>query len=179
MKKLLFAFCLLTMSYSIISAQSISLGPQLGYVKAQDADATYILGASLRLKLADFIGAELSGAYKKEKYADGLVDVHTYPIMLTGLIHFIPPLYAGAGIGWYNTTIEFDKSLNVPKQTDSQIGYHIGGGIELPLGRLILTGDVKYIFLNLDLANITAKNVKDLKSDYMVISVGALIQLSK
>jgi hypothetical protein len=180
MKKIFFTLLAIMLSYSALNAQSISLGPQLGYVKATDADdPTYILGAALRVKFAGFLGAELSGAYKKEEYANGLVKVHTYPILVTGLLHFIPPFYAAAGIGWYNTKIQFDKTINIPDQNDSQIGYHIGGGVELALGRLILTGDIKYIFLNLDLANLSKSKIKDLKSDFMVISVGALIQLSK
>jgi hypothetical protein len=68
-----------------VGAQSISLGPQIGYYKSQDADeGNFMGGVTLRLKLAKSFGVEASINYPQENYANNVLTVRSWPIMVTG-----------------------------------------------------------------------------------------------
>ncbi len=160
--------------------QGLKLGPQLGMQKAVDAEnGTVMVGGAVRMKLTPSLGAEGSINYRREKYADGNVTVKSWPVMLTGLFYPIPIAYGAAGFGWYNTTFDYD--LDVPfaddkDETEQEVGWHFGGGVELPIGpRTILTGDIRYVFLNYDFEEIPGSD--DIESDFYVITVGLLFGL--
>lgn len=124
-------------------SQSLSLGPQLGYYKAKDADeGSFLFGGMARLKFGG-LGVEGSISYRQEEYADGAMKITTYPVMLSGMLYVLPIAYGVAGIGWYNYKYEAFGM----EETGSDIGYHIGAGAEIPLGSIILTGDIRYVFL--------------------------------
>lgn len=164
---------------SQVNAQSISIGPQVGYYRAQDADqGNFTGGAALRLKLVPLLGAEASIGYRQEKYADDLLTVRSWPVMVTGLIYPLPMIYGAMGFGWYNTTIDYDQD-RVPlleDETVQKIGWHFGGGAELPLGtRVKLTADIRYVFLNYDFKEIPGSG--ELKSNFYVITAGLLFGL--
>ena len=161
-----------------VNAQSISLGPQVGYYKAQSADQSALMGgAALRLKLMS-LGIEASINYRQEKYANGALTVSSWPVMVTGLIYPLPIVYGAIGFGWYNLKFDYDQS-KLPffvDETISKVGWHFGGGVELPVGPNIkLTGDIRYVFLNYDFKQIPGTG--DLKSNFTVITVGLLFGL--
>ena len=112
---------LLTMAFFIamlvqINAQSINLGPEIGFEKAAGADeGKFMGGAALRLKLPISLGFEASINYRSENYLNGAVTVKSWPIMLTALYYPIPIIYGGIGLGWYNTTFEYDQN-RIPAQ---------------------------------------------------------------
>lgn len=161
------------------NAQSLSVGPQLGYYKTQDADKGSLMGGvAWRLKLMPALGVEASINYRQEKYADGALTVKTWPIMLTGLIYPLPIVYAAAGTGWYNTTLDYDQSKlpSFEDETTQKVGWHFGGGVELPAGpKFKLTGDIRYVFLNYNFKKIPGSN--DLKSNFYVLTAGLLYAL--
>jgi opacity protein-like surface antigen len=170
---------LVALMVSQVNAQSISIGPQVGYYRAQDADqGNFTGGVALRLKLVPFLGAEASIGYRQEKYADDLLTVRSWPVMVTGLIYPLPMIYGAMGFGWYNTAIDYDQD-RVPlleDETVQKIGWHFGGGLELPLGtRVKLTADIRYVFLNYDFKEIPGSG--DLKSNFYVITAGLLFSL--
>lgn len=157
-----------------LTAQSVSVGPQVGFIKSVDADKTTIMpGAAIRIKFLG-LGVEGSIYYKTEEFQNGSVKTKSYPINLTAMLSILPVVHAEAGIGWYNTQIDFTSlstSYNSLKsETQSKAGYHLGAGIELPLGNLILTGDIRYVFLDLSTA-------VSLKSNFSVFMVGAMFKL--
>lgn len=159
-----------------ISAQSIAIGPQVGYVKTKDADkGTIMPGIAARANLL-FLTVEGSIGYKSDEYFDGKMKVTNYPVLLTGFMNLIPIVHAEAGIGWYNYKTEYSGLWSSSaSETGSNIGYHAGIGAELPLGNILLTGDIRYVFMNLKLQD--AADVISLKSDYYVIAVGLLFKL--
>jgi len=160
-------------------AQSVSIGPQVGYYKVQDADeGSFTGGAALRLKLIPFLGAEASIGYRQEKYADDLLTVRSWPVMVTGLVYPLPMIYGAMGFGWYNTTFDYDEDRLplLEDETVQKIGWHFGGGLELPLGtKAKLTADIRYVFLNYDFKEIPGQGEMD--SNFYVITAGLLFGL--
>lgn len=178
LKKSLLAMGLIALMAVPSNAQGLFLGPQAGYYKIKDADQAALLGgAALRLKLGP-LGVEGSINYRQEKYADGLVTVRTWPIMATGLFYPLPIVYGLAGFGWYKITMDFDqdKIPGIKDETIQEVGWHFGGGVELPLGSNIkLTGDVRYVFLDYDFKEMPGS--KDLKHNAAVFTAGLLFRL--
>ena len=179
LKKTFLVMALTFLMVPYVNAQSISLGPQLGYYKAQDADqGSYMGGAALRLKLMSVLGVEASINYRSEQYANGAVTVRSWPVMVTGMIYPLPVLYGAMGFGWYNLTYHYDQS-KLPLLTDEttqKVGWHFGGGLELPISSsFTLTGDIRYVFLNYNIKAIPGSG--DLKSNFTVITVGFLLDL--
>jgi opacity protein-like surface antigen len=174
-KKTLLFTGLITLMVAQANAQSISLGPQIGYYKVPDADkGSFMGGAAWRLKLTPVLGAEASINYRQEKYADGALTVRSWPVMVTGLIYPLPVVYGAVGAGWYSVTLDYDQSKLpfVQDETTQKFGWHFGGGVELPLGSLKLTGDIRYVFLNYDFKQIPGSG--DMKSNFTVVTVGLL-----
>ncbi len=175
MKKLFLIMFAIVFAQSAI-AQEVALGPIAGYFKTSDADeGSIIFGGAVRLKLADALGIEGSIGYRKEEYENGDLKVTSYPIMVTGMLYALPMVYGAIGAGWYNFNIEYASSLGAVDETTQEFGYHLGAGVELPLGNLILRGDIRYVFLNLELDNMPT--AKDIKSDFYVITAGVLFNL--
>jgi opacity protein-like surface antigen len=178
-KKTLLIVGLIILMGARINAQSLSLGPQGGYYKAQDADeGSFIGGVVGRFKLMPMLGIEASISYRQEKYVDNLVTVRSWPVMVSGLIYPHPIFYGAMGFGWYNTTFDYDQDrLPLLKDdTVQKIGWHFGGGVELPVSsNFTLTGDLRYVFLDYDFQGIPGSD--ELKSNFFVITVGLLYGL--
>jgi hypothetical protein len=176
-KKMLLLMGLAAVLAARVNAQSLSIGPQLGYYKTQDADkGSFMGGAALRLKLMG-LGVEGSINYRQEKYENGALTVRSWPVMVTGLMYPLPFVYGAVGAGWYNTTLHYDPKLFplLKDVTTRKVGWHFGGGVELPLGPVKLTGDVRYVFLNYDFKGIPGG--MKLKSNFYVITAGFLFVL--
>ena len=177
-KKSLLLLGLVLLMAGRMNAQSVSLGPQVGYYKAQDSDGNFMGGVAWRFKFMPILGLEASINYRQEKYANDALTVRSWPVMVTGLIYPLPFVYGAIGAGWYNTTFDYDQDLlpSLEDETTQEFGWHFGGGVELPLGsRFKLTGDIRYVFLNYDFKEIPGS--ADLKSNFYVITAGLLFVL--
>ena len=159
----------LILPFTVYSNDFIGLGPRAGYYKARDAEeGQWFGGAGLRLKMGG-IGFEGSIDYRAEKYVNGSLTIRSWPVMASVLLYPLPILYAVAGAGWYNTTFDYDQSKLIFKyvedKTDQEIGWHFGGGLELPLGlRSALAVDIRYVFIDYDFSEVPDN--KDLKSNF-------------
>ncbi|MCX5753042.1 MAG: outer membrane beta-barrel protein, partial [Candidatus Krumholzibacteria bacterium] len=114
----------------------------------------------------------------QEKYADDLLTVRSWPVMVTGLIYPLPMIYGAMGFGWYNTTFDYDQNrLPLLKdETAQKVGWHFGGGVELPVGTKVkLTADIRYVFLNYDFKEIPGHG--DMSSNFYVLTAGLLFGL--
>jgi len=178
-KKIFLIMSLNALLVAEMNAQSINLGPQLGYYKAQDADnGTYTGGIAMRLKMISVLSVEASINSRQEKYANGALTVRSLPVMITGLFYPYPIVYGAMGFGWYNVSFHYDHS-SLPLYTDEttqKIGWHFGGGLEWPLSSILtLIGDFRYVFLNYDFKTIPGSG--DMKSNFTVVTVGFLFNL--
>ena len=96
----------------------IGLGGHAGYFKvSDDGEKEFYAGAHARLRLPAFIAVEGALDYRSSAtrtlnhpVPGTEVDVTTYPITLSALAYPTPMIYILAGVGWYNTTIEFKNS---------------------------------------------------------------------
>jgi opacity protein-like surface antigen len=180
-KKTLLIMGLTALMVAQVDAQSISLGPQVGYYKARDADrGNFMGGAACRFKLIPVLGVEASINYRQEKYANDALTVRSWPVMVTGLIYPLPIVYGAIGAGWYNTTFDYDQSKvllqTFKDETKQEFGWHFGGGVEVPVSsNFKLTDDIRYVFLNYDFKEIPGSGT--LNSDFYVLTVGLLFGL--
>lgn len=166
-----------------VAAQvGVGVGPQVGIYKAQDADGVKITGGiAVRLKFSELLGVEGSVNYRQEEYGNGFVNVKSWPVMLTGLVYPIPVVYGAIGVGWYNTSIDYNfppgflgGPATITTETKQEFGWHFGGGVELPLGSVAkLVGDIRYVFLNYDFKNVPST----VNSNFYVITAGLLFGL--
>ncbi len=176
MKKLSGIIVLLFILTASIEAQGLAIGPQVGFIKSKSADKNTVMpGAALRVSLLGLTG-EASVYYKSEELEGGKIKATSYPVMLTAMISLLPIVHLEAGIGYYTTKVEYSGAYSgFPSNTSKDTGYHLGAGVELPLGSLVLTGDIRYIFLSMNLNSNT--NLSSVSSDYYAIMVGALFKL--
>jgi opacity protein-like surface antigen len=177
-KKTLLLVGLVMLTVAPAHAQSIGFGPQLGYYRAKDADqGNFMGGLALRLKMLPLIGVEASINYRQERYANDAVTVRSWPLMVTGLVYPLPFLYWAMGVGWYNTTFDFDQDKfplqNLADETKQEFGWHFGAGTELPVSpNFKLTGDLRYVFLNYDFDQVPG--LGNLDSNFYVVTVGLI-----
>lgn len=166
---------------SAAHAQSLAVGPQLGYQEAKDADHGRLMaGAALRLPLSSMLALEAAINYRQEKYSNDGLTVRSWPVMASALIYPIPLVHGTAGAGWYNTTFDYNQSKagfgEFEDETTQKFGWHFGGGIDLPVGKsTVLAADIRYVFLDYDFKALPGS--RDLKSDFYVISAGLLWEL--
>lgn len=175
MKKTIFTLILFFAGFSIVFPQSISIGPQVAYIKTSDAEKGVLMPAgAIRLNLGG-LAIEGSIGYKSEEFMGGIVKATSYPIMATAMLKLLPLIHIEAGLGWYNTKIEYSGVLaSFPSETQSEVGYHAGAGIELELGNIIVTGDLRYVKMG-ELKDL--QNASDLKSDFIAIFGGLMFKL--
>lgn len=176
--KIILGIAVVMLAASQAGAQSIKLGPQVGYHEAKDADNGKLMGgAAVRLKLSAMLGIEGAINYRGEKYSDGALTVRSWPVLASALIYPLPIVHGTIGAGWYNTTLDYDQSRagfgNLDDETTQKFGWHFGGGIDLPVGESsTVTADIRYVFLDYDFGALPTSGQLD--SDFYMISVGLL-----
>jgi len=153
---------------------SFAVGPQIGYFRTPDADeGRLMVGAAARLKFLPFLGAEGSINYRSDDFGGDAVTVRSWPVMVTGLLYPFPFAYAAVGAGWHNTTFDFNTPL-LENESSQEFGWHFGGGLEIPAGRVNLVGDVRYVFLDYDFEEVPG--IGDQDADFYVLSAGLLFK---
>jgi outer membrane protein with beta-barrel domain len=118
-------------------ANAVEIVPSVGITRSVESgsnDVTRQWGLALRGPIVPHVlKAELGGSYRSEERNGGLVDAKMWPITASLLVTPIPVLYAGGGVGWYHTTLEYQPSLGLDDETTQDFGVHVGGGMNLPL----------------------------------------------
>lgn len=172
MKRIILIAVLIVFTASISMAQTFAIGPNVGYVKAKDADkGTYLFGAAARLNFLMF-GVEGTIHYGEQKYYNDVVKVTQYPVSVSGMFYPIPFVYACAGLDWFNSKTKIDIP-GVAESTNSEVGYHFGAGAQLSLGNIVLTGDFRYVLLG----KMKVPNSGEIDNSNTVISIGLLFKL--
>jgi opacity protein-like surface antigen len=158
-------------------AGTIGIGPQIGYQRSGDADAgEFMYGGFFRAKLSNAFGIEASLNYRHEEYANGMITVRSWPVLLSALVYPFPMFYGIAGGGWHHTTIDFDPGFSqqdLADQTSNPFGWHLGAGVEIPMGESVkLTGDVKYVFLDYAFQDFLNTPINDYNNNFYIVNVG-------
>ncbi len=101
--------------------------------------------------------------------------VKTWPVTASLVFQPVPFVYGLAGVGWYNTTVEFPEALGLDDETTTEFGYHAGVGTQLPIvPTLSVVGDVRYNYVDYDLSEF-ADAVGDFEDgSYVSLNVGLM-----
>jgi Outer membrane protein beta-barrel domain len=175
----LFAFILASLAaFDPRVARAWELIPSLGLTKSTDAnadDAKASGGIALRMPLLSFLKAEGGISYRQDSFSDGEATMKQWPVMLSLWASPFPMLYAGGGIGWYRTTIDYANDLPFKDTTSMSTGVHLGGGFLVPIAtNLSLDLNGRYIFMSKDNNNVQVPTTFD--PDYWTTSLGLAIK---
>ena len=158
----------------------VGIGGRMGALHSNDADDTNLYGgAQLRWRLGPILGLEGSIDYRREEFDHGAIEIRSYPVLVSALLYPIPlgPLqpYAIGGVGWYFSRVEIK---NGPHDETNRFGAHVGAGLDLPIApRVVLNGDVRWIFYDVDSKKVREERLKDLNTDGWLATVGITFYL--
>src|SRR5215204_5316691 len=131
-------------------AAAVEIIPSVGLTRSVDSDDTEsLLGLALRGSLVgQVVKTEIGAQYRSESLYGGDLSVRQWPVTASVWLSPVPSLYAGAGVGWYHTTYDYEDELGLEDNTEQGFGVHVGGGLRVPLipqAALDLQG--RYVFL--------------------------------
>ncbi len=182
-KRSIFACALMLLASSVATAQdeegvesnswALGLGGRYNYNDTLDSDRTAHMGGALLRARNKWLGFEGSVDYHQEELLSS-TDLRSWPISASILAFPIPIAYGIAGLGWYNTTIDFPDDGPIDDQTDSALGYHVGGGVELPVSNSVrFTTDVRWLFVDYEFDDIP-ESVGQVDADQFQFNAGVL-----
>lgn len=167
------------MAASPAAAGTVELIPSLGITKSTDTnaeDANGFGGLALRVPLLPFLKAEGAIGYRQDSFAGGDLKVRQWPVTTSLWLSPFPSVYAGGGVGWYHTTLDFADALQIEDSTGSNMGVHLGGGASMPLSpKLGLDLNGRYIFMQSDNDNVQLPTT--FNPDYWSLALGLVISL--
>jgi len=116
-------------------------------------DAKIYGGVAFRGDLSPLIKSEVGIAYRPETRLDGNLKVQQWPLTASLWLAPTPNLYAGGGVGWYQTTYNYSDAyaaeFGAKDETKSEFGEHLGGGIGVPLTPALgIDINGRYVFMN-------------------------------
>ena len=142
-------------SPSIARAQGFGVGARMAWVTADsdaDVDSVRFVGGQIRL-LSPRWGFEVSLDHHSEEFELLNQKVTETPIQTSLLLRLgnrsVSPFLLG-GAGWYKRKVELlDAPEDADGETNTEFGWHAGGGLEILAGRHIgIHGDYRYTFLD-------------------------------
>ncbi len=158
------------------SGWHFGVGPRYTFVRNPDTDESSHMGGGFARLRSQYVGLEGAVDYHQEDLPFG-VDLKTWPISTSLLIYPIPVVYGLAGVAWYNTTIDYPEEAEflVDDETDSQLGYHFGVGVEFPISNKVrLTSDVRWLFVDYEFEEIP-ESVGEVDNDLFTWNAGLVI----
>ena len=156
-------------------ARAAEIIPAIGLTHTVDGGQNRAFGSlALRAGVAPMLKGELGLAYRSEEMNGGDLKVKSWPVTASLWLSPLPTLYAGGGVGWYNTTLDYKETLPFKDETSRKFGVHLGGGFQIPLGPLAaldLSG--RYVFLDKQKSQLPPN---EFDPDYWSTSVGLAIK---
>lgn len=122
---------------------------------SDEEEREFAFGVQARARISERLGLEASMEFREETIEEATVTM--YPIQFSALIYLLPRsrvgIYGIVGMGWTRTSVSgsfFDE-----ESINSEISYHFGAGVEIPLTQnFTVNGDFRYLDLNIDLSSI-------------------------
>ena len=153
--------------------QAAEVIPSIAMTRTPDSgDGTQVsYGLAGRANVAPMLAAEIGLGYRKDEMFNGTVESTQWPV--TGSLWFkpVPMLYAGGGVGWYNTTLKYPNTPLLASTTSQEFGVHLGGGLSVPLVPSVASLDLngRYVYLGDQKSDLPPNNFK---ADYWTTSLG-------
>lgn len=159
-----------------LAGGDVAVGIHAGYLRIEDADeGTELYGAHVRWSPLPFLALEASVDAAEADVADGAAELSLVPVQFSVLLKpfdglsFTPYLLAGGG--WYFYEISFGAGIE--DEEDGVFAAHVGAGLELAVGPLLLHADLRYLFLDPDFDDL---NLPDDDFDAWQAAVGAAVR---
>jgi opacity protein-like surface antigen len=163
-----------------------NFGGHLGWAKASDAeDGNFLVGAHLELRPLPWLGVQGSADYRlADEFGTGdtTLKIRSVPLTVTGRLYFLNTaqlsVFAAAGAGWYYLVYDYSETLEdlgLGDDHDSTFGWHLGGGVVLPLAdKVSLYGEGRVVFVDPDqeVDDELADDVKDWNYDSTYLAAG-------
>jgi len=114
--------------------------PALGITNStsDQSDEIKLFGSlAARGNIAQALKAEVGVMYRNESYMNGNLNVRMWPITASLYVTPTPQLYLGGGVGWYNTTLDYDDDTGIDSSTHQDFGFHVGGGVQVPVAEKV------------------------------------------
>jgi len=153
-------------------------GPRIGLMKAEDSeDINTVIGGFVRLNLLPAFTIEGAVDYRKIDLEGG-IEMKQTPIYASVLFNLLSEKethpYLIAGLGLYNVKLEGNVSDFEIDQSEQSIGYHLGVGLDAPLGEKInIAIDFKYTFLDIEVDELDAGN-NEIDAKAWLLNVGLI-----
>jgi opacity protein-like surface antigen len=132
-------------------ATATEIVPSIGITRSvhdNSTDAQVYGGLAIRGSVLPLLKSEIGVAYRSETRLNGDLKVKMWPVTASLWLTPLPVLYAGGGVGWYHTTLDYAESLPIADETHQRFGVHLGGGFEIPLAPMAaLDLNGRYVFL--------------------------------
>jgi len=130
--------CLAASTLGSNLAHGVEIIPSVVMTRAVEGDdeSRFSAGLALRGSLLPILKNEIAISYRSQSMFDDALVLRTYPVTASLWLMPVPALYAGAGVGYYNTTFDYDQDLFplIEDETRQEFGVHVGGGVRVPLG---------------------------------------------
>jgi hypothetical protein len=161
------------------TAAGVEIIPSLGVTKSTDTnagDAQGFGGLAIRASVLPFLKLEGGIGYRQDSFGDGDVTVRQWPLTVSAWASPLPMVYAGGGLGWYRTTLDYRSSLPFEDSTTDKVGVHLGGGVLVPVAsKLALDFNGRYIFMQKDNENVQVPTT--FNPNFWSLTVGLAISL--
>jgi hypothetical protein len=127
---------ILLLLVGISVSQAGEIVPAVGMTKSVNGDdnASFFGSLSFRSQLLPMIKSEIGVAYRQEERFNDQLKIKQWPVTASLYFNPVPVLYAGGGVGWYNTTFDYKDNTLVQDETKQDFGVHLGGGFQVPIG---------------------------------------------
>ncbi len=124
---------LIALLVGVAIARAGEIVPSVGLTRPVHGDETKTyVGLALRGNLVPVVQTEVAIALRGEDRFGDAGSVKLWPVTASLWLTPVPTLYAGAGVGWYHTTVE-SPLPGGSSSTDEQFGVHVGGGFKVPV----------------------------------------------
>ena len=167
------AMLLTGLALQVPRAEAAEIIPSIAMTRNPDAgDATQLsYGLALRSNLAPLVAAEIGLGYRKDEMWNGDIESTQWPVTASLWLKPTPMLYAGGGVGWYNTTLKYPNAPLLASTTSQDFGVHLGGGLSLPMVPGVASLDLngRYVYLGDQQSELPPN---DFKADYWTTSLG-------
>src|SRR5262245_39121933 len=148
------AVCLLLgLMMSTIAAEAAEIIPSVGITKSSRPGASDQAqlsgGLAVRGELLPMLKSEIGVSYRSEDRMNGAMTMRMWPVTASLWLTPLPALYAGGGVGWYHTTLDYSDAVALPSETHQDFGVHVGGGLRVPFTSAVaLDLNGRYVFLH-------------------------------
>jgi len=152
--------------------------PSVGLTRTVDSDETKSdVGLAIRGSAIPHVAdIELKGQYRKQDVLGGQATERMWPISASLWLTPLRVVYAGAGVGWYHTTLDYHAPLTQDDQTFQKFGVHAGGGFRVPFGSaLALDLNGRYVWME---DQETAAIPQKFNPDFWDMSLGLALRFS-